>query len=175
MTVGVLILSAAVHGTGRNWPRSIVKREDREEWKGTLGTRWRVVKREHLHTALWAAVRVRTRVPFVSRSRRKGRRAGTPDTRRVANAKRPLPQGRLRARSPFGMRAYREECQPRNATFRRSANRHCLQLIFYPTPRLFCICFMVVVLGRKKQRHVYRVLNRYLNISVEFLLCPICK
>lgn len=59
-----------------------------------------------LARALWG-YRVRTRRPplclIVVREEKEGKPV---HSIRVANAKRPLLQGRLRVRSPFGMRAY---------------------------------------------------------------------
>lgn len=112
--VGVLILPHVQRKMGVGWVSSDGRRREKKmkwiEIQGgtTLGTTknspW---KGDTCARALWGyRARTRVRPPLCLIVVREEKEGKPVHSIRVANAKRPLLQGRLRVRSPFGMRAY---------------------------------------------------------------------
>lgn len=89
---------------GVGWWRREKKMVNRP--RGTLGTKTRREKGT-LARALWG---YRVRPPLCLIVVREEKEGKPVHSIRVANAKRPLLQGRLRVRSPFGMRTYSSIC-----------------------------------------------------------------
>lgn len=75
--------------------------------RGTLGTTKTRREKGTLARALWG---YRVRPPLCLIVVREEKEGKPVHSIRVANAKRPLLQGRLRVRSPFGMRTYSSIC-----------------------------------------------------------------